>query len=294
MPAAVVAAGTFVVVWALTAGWYLYEDGDCGAPGAKCACLVEMLVAAGLALLLGPLLLWWAYRAAGVRKPLLSTLLAAAVALPLATAVLLVEQVVQLAGGDLAWATGRYPAPVVALLVTGAVLAGGTTLSGPYRGRRAGALAGALVVMVGTTAVLVEPVDRARTGTELAQATVPLLVPDAGWELYAPRVYDGDLSHDAVPVGWDGYGFEGVKVSVSREVDNFGESCSYRPCLDEGDVRRTQEPGDDVEAWRIVSGHLVTVRTYSDMAPDVDPVGFLTGITEVTAETFVDRLFTDR
>lgn len=299
-PGAVVAAGAVVVVWLATAGWYGFEDGDCGKPGAKFACLVESLVAAGLVLLLGPLLLWWAYRAAGVRRALLSTVVAAAVLLALGVLPVLVEHAAVVAGvADVRGTSGRYPAALVAVVAGLAVLGGGLVFHGPYRRRRAGVAAVALVAAIASAAALQAPAERADERLELQTARVPLLLPAQPWQQYSPNAGpDGDLRYDAVPAGWDGYGFEGASVTVSGRTEDFGDTCSFRACADAGDVRyELLDPLDaysGTTAWRLVDGFLVTVQTHGDMAPDVEPVAFLQGMAEVSVKEFIDRRFTDR
>ncbi len=153
---------------------------------------------------------------------------------------------------------------------------------------------------IASAAALQAPAERADERLELQSATVPLLLPAQPWQQYGPNAGpDGDLRYDAVPAGWDGYGFEGASVTVSVRTEDFGDTCSFRACADaDADVRyELPDPQDaysGTTAWRLVDGHLVTVQTYGDMAPDVQPVAFLQGMTEVSVEEFLDRRFTDR
>lgn len=297
LPGVVVAAGTTVVGWAVTTGWYAFADAGCGSPGAKFACLVESLVAVAVAVVVGPVLLWLAYRAAGARRPVLSTLLAGAVAFVLQAAPVLVGAVADLVGVPGGWGTsGRYPPLLVAVLLGLAALAGGFALQGPRRRWRA-AVAGAALALLCVAAVSLQgPAERARTDARLAEATVPLLLPSAQWQPYGPYVgADGSLTYDAVPVGWPGYGFEGVRVSISGRTADLGDTCGFRSCADSGGVRyETADAGSGTKAWRLVDGHLVTVQSYGDDGPLLDPVEFLGGIAPVDRETFLDRRFTDR
>lgn len=296
-PGAVVAVGTAVVAWLAVEAWTSYEAGGCGNPGAKFECLGETLVATAAAVVLGPLLLWLAYRAAGVRRPLPSVVVAVAVAWVLLAAVELVAQVRVLSGLERSYEplTGAG----VAALLGVAVLGGGLSLQGPHRAVRAVVAAGALGALVVSVFLLDGPADRAGTRLELLRAEVPLLLPGPGWEVASLRVdAAGDLSYDAVPVGFDGYGFEGVPVDVAADVTAFGESCGYERCVDVGDVRvEVPAPGDDSRAtgWRVVDGTLVTVGRYdSGDDPALDPVDFLAGMAPATVEEALAREFTDR
>lgn len=305
LPGVVVAAGTAVVGWLATTAWYAFEDGGCGSPGAKFVCLGETLLAAGGALVLGPVLLGLAYRAVGVRRPVLSALLAVVLAFLLQALPVLVDAVADLAGARDA-TPGRYPPLLVAAVLALAALGGGLAWQGPRRALRACAAGVALVLLCVATVALQAPAERARDEARLVAATVPLLLPPEQWQPYGPYVADdGSLSYDAVPVGWAGYGFEGVHVSVSRATGDFsratgdfGSTCAFRACADSGDVRYEvadpRDAGSGTQAWRLVDGHLVTVQTYGDGGPALDPVAFLGAMTTVDRETFLDRRFTDR
>ena len=104
--------------------------------------------------------------------------------------------------------------------------------------------------------------DREETRLELARAPVPLLLPD-GWAPFSPYVDDaGDLSYTAVPAGYDGYGYDGVGWTSTADLSRIGETCAYRACMDDGDVRvEVGETGDGYgsQAWRVVDGALVTI-----------------------------------
>lgn len=290
----VVAIGTVVVATAATAAWYAYEAGDCGQPGAMFACLFASLGATAAAVVLGPLLLWAAYRRAGVVRSLVSVVVAAVVAVPLLAAGALAEQVLLLAGHDVTVLDD--PAP---LLVGGwlgvSVLAGGLALQGPRRRLRAGAAALGLLALVVAAAALAGPADRARDGLDLDRATVPLLLPE-GWLAHGLHVTeDGSgLYYDAVPPDWRGSGWAGVPVEVADDPDAFGDGCSYRPCTDQGDVLVAAPDGPLGSTWwRQVEGAVVTVRSWEPGPddPSADPVEVLRRMSPVTAEELLDRRY---
>lgn len=292
--------GTAAAVTAAVVGWLGTEAGSafvaagCGERGAKFECLGAGLLAMAAAPVLGPLLLWLLYRTAGVRRPLLSVPVAAAVGACLLAVPELVLEVRLLGGVE----PGYEPvsAPLVGVLLGLAVLGGGLSLQGPRRGRRAVAAVVALGLLVAATLLLAGPSQRALTTLRLERATVPLLLPAEDWQLSSPYVDDqGDLSYYAVPVGWRGEGFEGADVDVESDPARFGETCGFRACVDRGDVRvEVLEPGDPggPTAWRLMDGALVTVSSYDD-EPAVDPVAFLNGMSAVTVQELVDRQLID-
>lgn len=289
-------AGALAVL--LTAGWYAFEDSGCGSPAAKFACLGESLLAAAAAVALGPPAVWLAYRSAGVRRPLLSVVVAAAVAYCLLALPVLVQHVGVLAGrqSDL---SARVPAWLVGLVVGPAVLGGGLALQGPRRRRRGAAAAVALALLASSTLLLAAPVERAGEALTLAEARVPLLLP-VGWQPYGPHVGpSGELRYDAVPVGWPGYGFEGLDVTISSRGDATpADTCGFRRCARDGDItyELPEQDGTGVQAWRVVGDHVVTVRSYGDPAhlPALDPVTALRAMSPVDADEWLDRRLTDR
>lgn len=298
LPGAVVAGGTAVVGWVGTTAWYAFEDAGCGSPGAKFVCLGETILAAGVALVLGPVLLGLAYRAAGVRRPLPSVVLAVLLAWVLGALPVLLDSVADQAGVSDA-VPERYPPSLVAAILFLASAGGALAWQGPRRALRAAVGAVSLLLLCAATLALESPADRARDGSRLAEATVPLLLPSQGWQPHGPYVReDGSLAYDAVPVGWPGYGFEGVRVHVRHGTGDFGSTCGFRVCADSGDVRYEvpdpAESGSGTQAWRVVDGHLVSVQTYGDGGPTLDPVAFLRGMAPVDRSTFLDRRFTDR
>ena len=291
LPGTAVAVGAAVVGVVITEAWYRFEAAGCGNPGPKFECLVESLVAVAAAIVLGPLLLWFAYRRAGVRRALLGVLVAAAVAYLLLALVEFVQQVSILSGRE---RTFDSPSGLVVGGVLGlAVLGGGLALAGPYRVLRAVAVALMFGVLVGTVFELQDPVQRASSRLELERAQVPLLVP-AGWQVYSPYVGEsGDLSYETVPQGWTGEGFDGVDVVVNAGTEPDIDTCGFQACVDDGDVRvEVPEPGDPGRtAWRVVDGAVVTVRTYDDDGPEVDLADLLRSMEPVTVAEAVDRLY---
>lgn len=297
MPGVVCGAVAGLVAMLLTAGWYGFEDGGCGSPTAKFACLVESLVAAAAAVVLAPVAVGLGYRAAGVRRPLPSVLVAGAVAFCLLALPVLLQHVSVLAGTP-ADPTSRVPASGVGLLSGLAVLGGGLALQGPRRRWRGAAAVVALTLLAGATLLLEAPADRAGQALRLDRARVPLLLPD-GWQPYRVHVGPaGELRYDAVPVGWPGYGFEGLDVSISRRADAQEDTCGFRRCATAGDITYEvpEEQDSGVQAWRVVGGHEVSARAsgHADHLPALDPVAALRGMRTVTAEEWLQRRFTDR
>jgi len=290
LPGTAVALGAAVVGGLLTEAWYAFEAAGCGNPGQKFECLVETLVAGAAAIVLGPLLLWFAYRRAGVRRALLGVLVAAVVAFCLLALVELVQQVAILSGRE---RTSEPPSGLVVGGVLGlAVLGGGLALAGPGRLLRAVAAALVLGALVGTVFALQDPAERASSRLELERAQVPLLVP-AGWQVYSPSVGEsGDLSYDAVPEPWRGDGFAGIEVDVST-VDRHLDTCAVQACVADGDVRvEVPEPGTTTRtAWRAVDGVVVTATTYDDDPPAVDLADLLRTLEPATVDDVVDRLY---
>ena len=295
LPGASVALGAALVGGSVTEAWYAYEAAGCSDPGAKFECLGETLVGGAAAAVLGPLLLWIAYRRAGVRRALLGVLVAGAVAFCLLALVELVVQVGVLLGRERTYDDPSGPA--VGGFLGLAVLAGGLAFAGPRRVVRAVVAALTLAALVGTVLALQAPVAREATRLELERAEVPLLVAD-GWQPYGSNVDEaGDVSYDVVPVGWPGYGFEGVSIAVRRSTDTFADTCSFRACATEGDITyELPEEGGGRTAWQVVDGVLVTAQTYGNPTdvPALDPVDALRGMTEVGVEEWAARTFTDR
>ena len=290
LPGTAVAVGAAVVAAVITEAWYVFEAAGCGNAGQKFECLIESLVAAAAAIVLGPLLLWFAYRRAGVRRALLGVLVAATVAFCLLALTELVQQVSILSGRE---RTFESPSGLVVGGVLGlAALGGGLAMSGPHRVLRAVAVALTFGVLVGTVFELQDPVERASSRLELERAQVPLLVP-AGWQVYSPNVGEsGDLSYDAVPEAWRGDGFGGIEVDVTS-VDGHLDTCDFQLCVDDGDVRvEVPEPGTTTRrAWRAVDGVVVTATTYDDDPPAVDLADLLRTLEPATVDEVVDRLY---
>lgn len=298
-PAALAGPLVAVVVALLAAAWQAYEAGGCGSATDGFACLGASLMGVVAAAVLGPLALWLLYRSLGLRHPVLAVPVAAAVALCLCAVPELVHQVRLGTGtgpgtGTGAGTAGPVLVPLVAGLVLGAAAAAGAlALQGPRRGARgavAGVLLGALVAVV---LGLQPATDREETRLELGRAAVPLLLAD-GWAPFAPWVGTaGDLTYTAVPPGYEGYGYDGVRVEVDRDVSRFGETCAARDCEDDGDVRtEVGETGDGygTRAWRVVDGALVTATTDA-YGPPADLVGLLQGLRPVPVEEFLDRRY---
>ena len=292
LPGTVAAVVTAVAGWLGTEAGAAFTAAGCGERGAKFECLGAGLLFMAVAPVAGPLLLWLLYHLSGVRRSLLGVPVAAVVALCLVAAPELVRQVRLLGGVHPGEEVA--PAPFVGVLLGLAVLGGGLALQGPRVVVRGVAAVVALGLLLISALVLSEPSVRARTALDLERATVPLLLPDAGWQPSPPYVDDdGDLSYDAVPVGWTGYGFEGVTVDVDHDLDRFGDTCSFRACVDSADVRVEVPEATDaggVTAWRLVDGVLVTVSS-TDGDPAVDPVAFLQGMSAVTTQELLERLF---
>lgn len=289
LPGTVVAVAVLGLVTTLTAAWYRYEAGDCGNPGATFACLGESLLAGAAAVLLGPVLLWWAYRRAGVRRALPSVLVGVAVAFCLLALVELVVQVGVLSGRERPY--GEPSPVVVGGVLSLAALGGGLALVGPRRRLRAVAAAVALGALVGSVLLLQDPVRRVATRLELGRAEVPLLVPP-GWQITYSSVRDsGDLSYDAVPDGWAGETYDGIDVDVTTPEAHL-DPCPYGGgCVLDGDVRLERaEPGERLSsAWRAVDGVVVSVALDDD-GPDVDLADLLRSLEPVTLEQAVARL----
>ncbi|WP_340294762.1 hypothetical protein, partial [Aquipuribacter hungaricus] len=172
---------------------------------------------------------------------------------------------------------------------------GGLALQGPRRGLR-GAVAGVALVALAAVVLALQPAtEREETRLELGTAAVPLLLPD-GWGAFAASVgTDGDLTYTAVPPGHEGYGYAGVRVEVTADVSGYGETCSWRACTADGDVRTEVGRTDDgygSQAWRVVDGALVTVTTGAYDAP-ADLVALLGAMEPVDVATFLDRRYTE-
>jgi len=290
LPGTVAALVAALVGWLVVVAGTAFVAAGCGERGAKFECLGAGLLAVAIAPVLLPLLLWLLYRTVGVRRPVLAVPVTAVVGLCLLAAPELVTEVRLLGGTE----RGSEPPPAstVGMLIGLAVLGGGLALQGPRRIVRAVAGAVALALLAGSTLALADPAERSATVLRLEGATVPLLLPDDGWQPASVYVDDdGNLSYYAVPVGWEGLGFEGLDVDVSQDRGRFGETCGFRTCTDEGDVRmEVLEPGEPggPTAWRVVDEVLVTVTTDDD-GPAVEPVAFLRGMAPVTVEEAVRR-----
>lgn len=293
LPGVVSGAVTAVVSGLLAAAWLVYEAGGCGGGAASFACLGATLMGIATAAVVGPPALWLLYRLVGVRHPVLAVPVAAGVALCLLAVPELLHQVGLGLGVQ---GPGPLAVPVATGLDLGvAAAAGGLALQGPRRARR-GAVAGAALVALVVVVLALQPAtDREETRLELGTATVPLLLPD-GWGAFAAYVGpEGDLTYTAVPPGHEGYGFDGVRVEVTGDVSRYADTCGYRACTDDGDVRTEVGRTDDgygSQAWRVVDGALVTVTTGAYDAP-ADLVGLLRAMEPVDVATFLDRRYTE-
>ena len=289
LPGTAVASGAAVLGWVGTGAWDAFVAAGCGNPSPKFECMVETLAAGAAAAVLGPLLLWFTYRRAGVRRALLGVPVAAAVAFFLLALVELVAQVGVLFGRE---RTFDSPSGLVVGGVLGlAVLGGGLALTGPHRVVRAVVAALALGCLVAAVGLLQDPEERASSRLELGRAQVPLLVP-MGWQVSSLYVGEaGDLSYDAVPGDRQGGGGGGVDMVVSTAGRHL-DPCEFSPCTIEGDVRvEVPEPGTGLRsAWRAVDGVVVVATTYDDDLA-VDLADLLATVEPVTMDEVVDRLY---
>ncbi len=280
---ALVATAVTVVV---AEGWYAYEEAAACGSSWTSMCLAEFLLGALVVVAASPVLLYLAYRLAGVRRPLLSVLVALAAGVLLLALSPLTRDVAALADVAEPHLDGQGSSWALAVVVGPAVLAGGLVWSGPRRAVRAATAAVALAAL-GASAVLLQPAaDAARDRREVVAAATPLVIAP-GWQWLSP--YDGQarLDYDVVPTGtvdmWDS-----LRVEVSTDLDEEGSVCGFTPCRQVGDVL-VSEPTDGagtVTAWRVLDGHLVEVTAY-DPEDDPDPVAFLTAARVADLETFL-------
>lgn len=284
-PGLVAAVGAAAAGALGTLAWRAYEDGGCGS-GGDFACLFETFAATAAVALLGPVLLWSAYRGLGVARPVLSTLVAVLLLRALAALPVLAVQLRLLLG----WETPPVATgPLWVAVVLGlAALGGGLALQGPRRAVRALAAGAVLVALAVTVPLLTAPAETAGLRTELAGARVPLLLPGPGWQVddvfVAP---DGDLHYDVVPAG--GTGRDGVPVVVEGDRTSWGDECS-RGCTWVGDVAvlPSDQPGPET-VRRAVDGAFVTVGRYSRDSWYLDRVEVARQLAPVTVDALLAR-----